>query len=152
MRQPNTTFTGSKFDDLKVEIVWRMGTIIPNTDPAVYRLDVWGTRIEKAKYGQRVPTGWEIDHRIPVSANGPDDFINLQPLQWQNNRAKGDRLPPTKDAVVSASKREAVQRLAFEVEKEQLQREWEVRNPGETMPMEWHIHRILERIQREIRG
>ena len=33
------------------------------------------------------PYGWEIDH---INPNGGDGIGNLQPLQWQNNRAKGD--------------------------------------------------------------
>jgi len=152
MRQPNTTRRGSKFDDLKVEIVWNLGRKIPGADPDVCRVDECGNRIERAEYGQTVPTGWEIDHRTPVSAGGTDDLSNLQPLQWQNNRSKGDRVPATEDSALATSRREAVQRLAFNVERAQLQRQWEVSNPGEEMPLEWHIARVLERIQREIRG
>jgi 5-methylcytosine-specific restriction endonuclease McrA len=37
--------------------------------------------------------GWEVDHIIPVSKGGTDDLSNLQPLQWDNNRKKGDTYP-----------------------------------------------------------
>ena len=36
--------------------------------------------------------GWEIDHIKPVSKGGTDNLSNLQPLYWENNRSKGDKL------------------------------------------------------------
>ncbi|WP_106154745.1 HNH endonuclease signature motif containing protein [Marinilabilia salmonicolor] len=48
--------------------------------------------------------GWEIDHIKPVSEGGNDDLSNLQPLQWQNNRAKGDDYPAVNYCLVKASK------------------------------------------------
>ena len=38
-------------------------------------------------------TGQEIDHKKPVAKSGNDDSNNLQPLQWENNRHKGDNWP-----------------------------------------------------------
>ena len=37
--------------------------------------------------------GWEIDHLKPVVLGGTDDIENLNALQWQNNRSKGDDYP-----------------------------------------------------------
>jgi 5-methylcytosine-specific restriction endonuclease McrA len=63
-------------------------------------MDVCGAVIDRAKYGnnEETGTGWEIDHIIPVSRGGTDDLSNLQPLQWQNNRRKGDDYPSTPSA------------------------------------------------------
>jgi len=36
--------------------------------------------------------GWEIDHIKAVVNGGDDRLSNLQPLNWQNNLAKGNNL------------------------------------------------------------
>jgi 5-methylcytosine-specific restriction endonuclease McrA len=41
-------------------------------------------------YGQQTSFGWEVDHIRAVANGGSDDLDNLQPLQWENNRKKGD--------------------------------------------------------------
>ncbi len=46
--------------------------------------------------------GWEIDHIKPVAKGGGDELSNLQPLQWQNNRKKGDDFPASDYCIVSA--------------------------------------------------
>jgi len=47
----------------------------------------------EAKHGKMAQWGWEIDHKKPVANGGTDDLDNLQPLQWENNRHKGDNWP-----------------------------------------------------------
>ncbi len=69
-------------------------------------MDRCGALIDRYAYGQTTPngTGWEIDHIIPVSKGGTDDLLNLQPLQWQNNRSKGDNYPPGDFCAVAAAR------------------------------------------------
>jgi hypothetical protein len=59
------------------------------------RKDACGAWIEWPKYGETTNggTGWEIDQVKPVAKGGTDDLSNLQPLQWENNRHKGDNYP-----------------------------------------------------------
>ncbi len=57
--------------------------------------------MQRSKHGQIVQYGWEIDHIKPVALGGSDDLSNLQPLQWENNRTKGDEYPHKTCAVRS---------------------------------------------------
>jgi hypothetical protein len=93
-RSPNTDRRGLSFSyDVRVA-VWNKGQVVPGADPAFFRKDVCGALISWGAYGDTTPSGngWEIDHILAVANGGTDDLTNLQPLQWQNNRGKGDQM------------------------------------------------------------
>lgn len=86
----------SSFTEEQIRLVWEKGTLVPGYDAAKYRKDVAGAWIAWDKYGDNTSEtglGWEIDHRKPVSRGGTDNLGNLRPLQWANNRSKGDDYP-----------------------------------------------------------
>ena len=74
--------------------IWKKARELQGFSPDKTRQDVAGARIDWSDYGNvDSQFGWEIDHRKPVAEGGTDDLGNLQPLQWQNNRSKGDDYP-----------------------------------------------------------
>ncbi len=73
--------------------VWQKGDEIPSRDKDVWRTDICGKIIKYSDHGDtNSGYGWEIDHIQPKSEFGNDFIDNLQPLQWENNRSKGDSL------------------------------------------------------------
>lgn len=92
-RQPNTDASGKPFSQGMIDAVWNKARPLPDFDPNVTRTESCCARIDKADYGKTTQHGWEIDHVKPVSEGGTDDLSNLQPLHWENNRAKGDDWP-----------------------------------------------------------
>ncbi len=92
-RAQNTTLDGQPWSEETKELVWEKGRIIPDFDPDIWRWDKCGKTMKWNDHGDRTSRhGWEIDHINPVSNGGDDDFMNLQPLNWETNVYKGDRL------------------------------------------------------------
>ena len=55
-----------------------------------YRTGSAGALIKKEEYGLKTEFGWDIDHKIPESANGTSENSNIRAMHWENNFAKGD--------------------------------------------------------------
>jgi len=90
MRDRNTRAYGGSFDEATIEAVWEKGT--PESF-SYFSKDACGASMFRPNFGKEERWGWEIDHIKPVSLGGTDDIDNLRPLQWENNRAKGESFP-----------------------------------------------------------
>ncbi|MCL5268801.1 MAG: HNH endonuclease [Bacteroidetes bacterium] len=94
MRLPNRTVEGREFSNSIVDAVWEKAYAVAGYDPSLWRRDKCGALIRKLYYGDiQSQFGWEIDHVRPVSEGGTDALINLEPMQWENNRHKGNSWP-----------------------------------------------------------
>ena len=93
-RDWNTTHDGQAFTENTQQQVWEKAKAIDGHSPDIFRRDVCGAVIHRDDYGNNSSHyGWEIDHIKPVACGGDDELDNLQPLQWRNNRGKGDDYP-----------------------------------------------------------
>ena len=99
-RNSGTKTDGDSFDKDTIEAVWNKGT--PEQAYPSFRKDKCGASMHRDNYGKTEKWGWGIDHIIPVSKGGSDALPNLQPLQWENNRAKGDSDPGQQKCAVTS--------------------------------------------------
>lgn len=107
-----------------VKQVWEQGNVIDGYPANMIRQDACGAWIRFDMYGDRRSVfGWEIDHIYPEKllqqANVPqeeiDALVNLRPMQWQNNVAKGDNYPQYKSLIVSDDKKNKIEETLREV-------------------------------------
>jgi hypothetical protein len=103
MRKRNTKAGGGDWTQAEIDAVWRKANKIKGYDPDIIRQDCCDTWIRYSEHGENVENGfgWEIDHIKPVALEGTDNAANLQPLQWENNRKKGDNWPNWKCAKIA---------------------------------------------------
>lgn len=74
-------------------LVWQKGIPIPGFNPIVWRRDVCGHAMQYSEHGNTDSVyGWEIDHIYPREHGGQTTLQNLQPLYWQTNRSKSDKI------------------------------------------------------------
>ncbi|MBI3502912.1 MAG: HNH endonuclease, partial [Bacteroidetes bacterium] len=88
------TKDGGSWSEETKKAVWNKGRIYDDSHSAdTFRRDKCGKGIYWSDYGNRNDSwGWEIDHINPVANGGGDELSNLQPLQWENNANKSDKL------------------------------------------------------------
>ena len=85
-----------------IKRVWGKALPLLNDDPNRVRKDKCGAWIVFDEYGNRNSQfGWEIDHQKPLALDGTYDLANLVPMQWNNNRTKGDNYPTWKTSKTS---------------------------------------------------
>lgn len=93
---PNKNSNRQPFSNDVINQVWNKAHIVEGYDSTVIRKDRCGAWIRRVSFGMNATSlsmGWEIDHIKPLAKGGSDDLINLQPLQWENNRHKLDSYP-----------------------------------------------------------
>lgn len=83
-----------EFTQEEKEYAWSVAKVIPGENKDKWRKDYAGDWIGYDYYGDTSSQyGWEIDHQKPLVQNGTYDLSNLVPMQWNNNRTKGDDYP-----------------------------------------------------------
>lgn len=92
-RKHNTNRNGGSWTKAEKKLIWSKGKVIPKYSSDVWRWDICGNVMKWSEHGNRnSKNGWEIDHINPVANGGSDSASNLQPLHWQNNMDKGDKV------------------------------------------------------------
>lgn len=74
------------------DAVFNKASVIKNKDKNLYRQDPYGNTLYKYSYGKDTTMGWNIDHIKPQSRGGSHFIKNLQALQSNINKSKGNTL------------------------------------------------------------
>ena len=93
-----------RWSESQIKAVWSKGKMVSGYDPDEYRQDVAGAWMKYSAYGNtnnELGLGWEVVLCRPESKGGGDTLPNLRPLQWANNRSKGDSYPTWSSTVSS---------------------------------------------------
>ena len=89
------------FIQAEIDAVWNRAIPQESNNPDLFRKDYAGAWIKKSDYGKETEYGWEIDHLRPLAKDGDYSLNNLYPVQWRNNRKKGNSYPNWKTAVTA---------------------------------------------------
>jgi hypothetical protein len=118
-KKGKTKMLNVKFVSVKQKLaVWNKGSIVDGFDATKYRQDIAGAWMAWDSYGDtsdELGLGWEIDHRKPESDGGSDDMGNLRPLQWANNRSKGNDFPKWTSIVSSSGTKNVYHRQTWTI-------------------------------------
>ncbi len=76
----------------QINKAWNSAKPIRGKDPDQYRQDPYGNVMARSSYGKNTSQGWEVDHIKPTARGGSDATRNLQALNTEVNREKGDSL------------------------------------------------------------
>ena len=78
------------FSQKQIEHCWKKAPKRKTLNENEYRFGAAGALIKYSDYGLQTNFGWNIDHKIPTSADGTNDNSNIRAMHWKNNLAKGD--------------------------------------------------------------
>lgn len=91
-----------EFTKAEIDFAWSIAKVAIGADKDKWRKDYAGAWICRDAYGDiKSEFGWEIDHQKPLALDGTYDLANLVPMQWNNNRTKGDDYPTWKTSKTS---------------------------------------------------
>ncbi len=97
-------------DPQVIQAIWEKGIEVKGYDKDLYRQDAGGAWMARDAYGDTSRNfGWQIDHIYPKQRGGDNHFINLRPMNWQNNISKGDAYPEYTAAVTSKENKNIIQ-------------------------------------------
>lgn len=82
------------YDESLMDRIWEKAFPVDGLPSSLVRKDVCGALIVRNRFGDtHSDFGWVVDHIYPSFKGGGDEIENLRPMQWQNNRSKGNDYP-----------------------------------------------------------